>query len=260
MYHLEIDKSSARPIYLQIKDQLLAAIDQGQFQPGQKIPSARHLSEQVGVSRLTVLQALRELVRLRRLFTVTGKGTFVGRVEKLEPNIRTVWGFTDTFHNQGYRTGAQLVRFDVINADSAAAQALQVPEKTPLYRMTRKRLLNDQPVGIETSHLVQAEFPGLESFNWNKESLYTILRERYGKEPVCGVNYVEAAAADETIARLLSIPKNTPVLATERITCVSDLHPIELVRAVYRADRMRLKVEMTPESPNNMLTFRADQK
>ncbi len=85
MYHLEIDKSSARPFYLQIKDQLLAAIDQGQFQPGQKIPSARYLSEQIGVSRLTVLQALRELIYQRRLFTVTGKGTFVGRVEKLSP-------------------------------------------------------------------------------------------------------------------------------------------------------------------------------
>ena len=259
MYHLEIDKNSARPIYLQIKDQLLAAIDQGQFQPGQKIPSARYLSEQIGVSRLTVLQALRELTRLRRLFTVTGKGTFVGRVEKLEPDIRTVWGFTDTFHNQGYKTGSQLIHFDVIFADSATAMSLAVPEKTTLYRIMRKRLLNDQPVGIESTHLVQAEFPGLESFNWNKESLYTVMREHYGKEPVCGVNYVEAAAADETIARLLSIPKNTPVLATERITCLSDLHPIEFVRAVYRADRMRLKVEMSPENPTNILNSKMDQ-
>jgi len=259
MYHLTIDKSSARPIYLQIKDRLLEAIEQGQLQPGQKIPSARDLSEQIGVSRLTVLQALRELTHLGRLFTVSGKGTFVGRVEKLEPNIRTVWGFTETFRAQGYRTGSQLILFDVINANAAAARALEVPEKTPLYHLVRKRLLNDQPVGVETTHLVQAEFPGLELFDWNKESLYSILRERYGMDPVCGYNYIEAAAADETTARLLSIPKSTPVLSTERITCLSNLHPIELVHSVYRADRLRLKVEMTAENPINMLTAKMKQ-
>ena len=142
MYHLAIDKSSARPLYLQIKDRLLEAIDKGLLQPGQKIPSARDLSEQIGVSRLTVLQALREMTRLGRLFTVNGKGTFVGRVEKLEPNLRTVWGFTETFRAQGYKTGSQLIQFDVINADATMAGSLEVPEKTPLYRMTRKRLLH----------------------------------------------------------------------------------------------------------------------
>ena len=259
MDHLAIDKSSARPLYLQIKDRLLEAIDKGLLQPGQKIPSARDLSEQIGVSRLTVLQALREMTRLGRLFTVNGKGTFVGRVEKLEPNLRTVWGFTETFRAQGYKTGSQLIQFDVINADATIAGSLEVPEKTPLYRMTRQRLLNDQPVGVETTHLVQAEFPGFELFDWNKESLYSILRERYGQDPVCGYNYIEATAADETTAHLLSIPKNTPVLSTERISCVSNLHPVELVRAFYRADRLRLKVEMSPENRINLLSTKVNQ-
>jgi GntR family transcriptional regulator len=248
MYHLEIDKNSARPIYLQIKDQLLAAIDEGQFQPGQKIPSVRNLSEQIGVNRLTVLQALRELTRLRRLFTVTGKGTFVGRVEKVEPNIRTVWGFTETFRALGYQTGSQLIHFDVVNADTSAAKALEVPEKTPLYRLMRKRLLNDQPVALETTFIVQAQFPDLDSFDWSKESLYAILREKYGAELECGYNLIEAASADEISARLLSIPKNSPVLFIQRVTCLSDLRPIEFGWAICRADRMRLKVEMGPET------------
>ncbi len=253
MYRLEIDKSSSKPIYLQIKDQLLAAIDQGRFQPGQKIPSARVLSQQIGVSRLTVLQALRELTLLRRLFTVTGKGTFVGRVEKLEPNIRTVWGFTDAFRALGYKTGAQLIRFEITPADGPVAKALDVAEKTPLYRMVRKRLLNDQPVAVETTHVVQAKFPGLEAFDWNKESLYSVIREQYGLELVGGHNFIEAVTVDETTAHLLSIPKKSPVLYVERVTCVGDLHPIEFGWAYFRADRMRLKVEITPENPVNLL-------
>jgi len=259
MYHFEVDKSNARPIYIQIKDSLIAAIEQGQLKPGQKIPSASDLSEQMGVSRMTVLQAFRELTRQGRLFSVTGKGTFIGHLEKLEPNVQTVWGFTDTFRAQGFKTGSQLIDFGLLEADASMAQALQVPEKTILYRLIRKRLLNDQPVGVETSHLIQAEVPGLEMFDWNTVSLYLILRDHYELNLICGVNYIEAAAADEKIARLLSIRKNTPVLATERITCLANNRPIELVRSYYRADSMKLKVEMTSENPMSLLSSKMER-
>jgi GntR family transcriptional regulator len=63
---MEIHKDSAKPIYLQIKDQLVADIDQGMYVPGDKIPSARELSRQFNVNRMTVLQALRELISQRR--------------------------------------------------------------------------------------------------------------------------------------------------------------------------------------------------
>jgi len=259
MYRFEIDKNNAKPIYIQIKDCLIAAMGQGQLKPGQKIPSASDLSEQMGVSRMTVLQAFRELTRQGRLFSVRGKGTFVGRLEKLEPNIRTVWGFTDTFRAQGFKTGSQLIHFGLFDADSSMAEALEIPEGTILYRMIRKRLLNDRPVGIETTHLAQAEVPGLEIFDWNTASLYFVLREHYGLDLICGRNYIEAIAADEFTARMLSIRKNTPVLATERITCLANNHPVELVRSFYRADWMKLKVEMTSENSINILSSKMER-
>jgi GntR family transcriptional regulator len=260
MYHFKIDKTNSKPIYQQIKEQLINAIDQGELQPGNKIPSARDLAEQFGVSRMTVLQALRELSVQGQLFAVTGKGTFVGRAKKLEQNIRTVWGFTDTFQKQGYQTGSQLIHFLIVAADPSAAKALKIPERTPLFQMMRKRLLDDQPVGIETTHLVKSDFPGLEQIDWNNQSLYSVLRTRYNMDLVCGYNYIEAAAADEATARLLAIPKNTPVLATERITCLKDMRPVEFVRAIYRADRLRLKVEMTTDSPANFLATKNEER
>ena len=259
MYHYEIDKLSAKPIYLQIRDHLLADIDEGRLQPGQKIPSANDLSRQMGVSKMTVLQALRELNRMGRLFSSRGKGTYVSNNQKLEPDLRSVWGFTETFQAQGYKTGSQLIHFERILADATTAEALEVSVGTAIFRMMRKRLLNEQPVGIETTHLTEADVPGLDEYDWNTESLYTVLKTHYDLEPVCGRNYIEAAAADEPIARQLSIPKNTPVLATERISCLSNHHPIEYVRSFYRADLMRLKVEMSSDNPMNILTSKLGQ-
>jgi GntR family transcriptional regulator len=259
MYQFNINKEIPKPIYLQLKEQLLEAIDKGLLQPGQKVPSTREISSQFGVSRMTVLQALRELTYQGVLFTVSGKGTFVGQANKLEPNLRTVWGFTETFLAQGYKPASKLISFKVTNADKKAADALHVPEKTPLFVIVRKRMLDDQPVGIETTQLTQSNFPGLEKFDWNSKSLYSVMREHYHIDPICGYNYIEAAAANEEIAHLLSIPKNSPVLSTERITCQANLDPIEYVHAYYRSDRLRLKVESTSDNPTNILSSKLER-
>jgi GntR family transcriptional regulator len=254
MYHFTIDKNDAKPIYLQIEDYLLREMDDGRLQPGQKIPSANDLSREMGVSRMTVLQALRELTHKGRLFSSVGKGTYVSQSEKLETDMRSVWGFTETFQAQGFKVNSQLINLDHIKADATIAKALGVNEGTPIFRLSRKRLLNDQPVGIETVHLNELEIAGLDQHDWNVESLYEVLREEYGIEPVCGRNYIEAAAADENIARLLCISKNTPVLATSRISCLANQKPVEYVMAYYRSDLIRFKADVTSEPSMNLST------
>lgn len=49
------------PVYLQVADQLRDAILKGDFAPGEALPTERDLSEQFGVSRQTVREALRAL-------------------------------------------------------------------------------------------------------------------------------------------------------------------------------------------------------
>jgi GntR family transcriptional regulator len=252
MYHFAIDKNDAKPIYLQIEGYLLKEMDEGRLQPGQKIPSANDLSQEMGVSRMTVLQALRELTHMGRLFSSVGKGTYVSQTNKLETDLRSLWGFTENFRSQGFKVSSQLINLDHIKADAVLAKALEIPEGTPIIRMERKRLLNDQPVGIETVHLSEIGVPGLEQHDWNVESLYVVLREQFGVEPVCGRNYIEAAAANENIARLLCIPKNTPVLATSRISCLANQKPVEYVIAYYRSDLIRFKAEVLSEPTMNL--------
>jgi len=258
MRHFTVDKQEGKPFYRQIRDYLLAEIDEGRLQPGQRIPSVNEFSQQTGVSKTTVLQAIRELHQRGRLYSVVGKGIYVSKNRKLEPDVGSVWGFTETFQAGGYRTSSQLIHSGRIKADSSGAQALQVPQGTWLFRLERTRLLNEHPVGVETAHLVEAEFPGLDQYDWNVESLYAVLKKRFGMKPVCGLNYIEAGLANEANAQLLSVPKNTAVLVTERISCLANHHPIEYVRAFYRADLMRLKVEMTTEGTLN-LTSRISQ-
>lgn len=65
------------PIYLQVKSYILDKIKSGQFKKGDKLPTERQLSEELGISRNTVSAAYKELLLEGILEARQGRGTFV---------------------------------------------------------------------------------------------------------------------------------------------------------------------------------------
>ncbi len=65
------------PLYVQVKEKILADIRSHVFKAGDKVPTERILSEQLKVSRNTVSQAYRELEAEGILTSMQGRGTFV---------------------------------------------------------------------------------------------------------------------------------------------------------------------------------------
>jgi DNA-binding GntR family transcriptional regulator len=65
------------PIYYQIKQKLKRAIINGEYNPGDKIPSENQLAEQFCTTRLTVRRAISILVNEGMLVSEQGQGSFV---------------------------------------------------------------------------------------------------------------------------------------------------------------------------------------
>lgn len=82
------------PIYLIIENDIKAAINNGSFKSGDLIPSENELKEKYNVSRMTVRQALNNLVNEGLLFRHQGKGTFVSNA-KIEKSIQGIRSFTE---------------------------------------------------------------------------------------------------------------------------------------------------------------------
>ena len=64
-------------IYIQIHDEIKQQIETGMYEVGQRLPSERVMSEQFGVSRMTLRQAVTSLVEEGILTRYVGSGTFV---------------------------------------------------------------------------------------------------------------------------------------------------------------------------------------
>jgi DNA-binding FadR family transcriptional regulator len=61
----------------QVRDQLEAAIDRGDYRPGDRLPSERELVELLGVSRVSVREAIRSLEAIGLVEVQHGRGCFV---------------------------------------------------------------------------------------------------------------------------------------------------------------------------------------
>ena len=74
---VNLDASDARPLYLQIMDEVRRALVVGTLKPEDPVPSVRELASELVVNPRTVLQAYRELEREGVLYVRRGQGTFV---------------------------------------------------------------------------------------------------------------------------------------------------------------------------------------
>ncbi len=74
---------TARPIYSQLAERLTQKIVSGIYMPGERLPSVRDMSQDVGVNPNTMQRALAELERNGLLYTERTAGRFVTKNTEL---------------------------------------------------------------------------------------------------------------------------------------------------------------------------------
>jgi len=105
---LKIEFDPARPIYLQIIDEVKRQIAAGILKPGDKMPSQRDLAVQLQVNANTVQRAYREMELLGLVETLRGQGTFIRQDESIVEGTRVemvsqlLEDFISAMHSLGY--------------------------------------------------------------------------------------------------------------------------------------------------------------
>ena len=78
---IQLDPTSRIPVYQQIKEQMTGLIVMGVFPPESRLPSVRALAAETGLNPNTIQKAYQELESEGVIYTVGGKGCFVGGEE-----------------------------------------------------------------------------------------------------------------------------------------------------------------------------------
>jgi GntR family transcriptional regulator len=238
---LALTRASPKPLYRQLQERLRRELESGERAPHSRMPSEREWVQKLGVSRITVRQALGELVAQGYLYTVPGKGLFVG--ERRAPReLDAFVSFTASTTARGERPSSRLLEARLVRASATIAHELAIEEGDEVVSLRRLRLANDLPVMIQHASLPHARCPGLLERGPGDVSLFAILREVYGCCLVRAETSIGARTADHGERELLGLPERAVVVVTDQLTFGSDGLPVERSEAVLHPDRHALRL------------------
>jgi GntR family transcriptional regulator len=238
-----LDKSGFIPLYYQIQRTLMEKIHSGELTEGDLLASEEELARTYQVSRMTARQALHGLKARGYARSQKGRGTFVTK-PKMEKNIMHLRGFTEDMKQRGMVPSSRLLEQVVVKATEELAENLKIQPEASVMKLRRLRLADDIPMALEESHIPLRQFPGLEKINFAKQSLYYILREKYGVRVAWADEVIEALPSTLEESDMLTIPKKSSILSISRIIITKDHVPIEVAYSRYRGDRYRALIRV----------------
>lgn len=232
-----LDKTSHIPIYVQIEELIKQQIADGKYKQGEMIPSEREFAEMYQVSRMTVRQAITNLVGNGQLYREKGKGTFV-TTEKMEQSLNSLTSFTEDMLARGLVPTSEVLSFEIIVPPAEIAKELQIAADETVYFITRIRHADNIPMALERTYIPTALFPNLQAHQLT-QSLYQIIEQHYGTRLNYADQHIEASIVSNEDRKHLQLAENAVVLVMQRKTFLIDQRPVEFVRSTYRADRYK---------------------
>jgi GntR family transcriptional regulator len=220
---------------------ILEQLIDAELNAGEAIPSERALVTRLGVSRVTIRQAIADLVESGALQRVHGKGTYVTGPQ-VDSRLHLT-SFSREMRDRGLSPATNVLSASEVPARDEVAFALRIRPGRPVVCVKRLRSAEGTPMAYEVGYYPSMLFPGL--LQRELGSLYDVFASDYGIAGTSGEQTVRAESADASLARLLGIAKRAPLLVQERVTHAGE-RVIEASTSWYRADRYRIRMAITP--------------
>jgi len=221
------------PLYRQIKQLIVAGLEQGEWKPGDLIPSEVDLAARFQVSQGTVRKAVDELAAENLLLRRQGKGTFVAthhepraqyRFLRLQPDA----GGAAPAHSRFLECKRQRASADV-------AALLDLSAGDPVVFVRRLLSFDDVPTVLDDIWLPGAAFRGLtaERLAEYHGPLYGLFETAFGTRMIRADERIRAVAADAVAADTLNVEVGAPLLLVERVSFTYGDRPVEVRRGLY---------------------------
>jgi GntR family transcriptional regulator len=237
----EISRDSAIPLYQQIKQNLLHDIQSGVLEFNTRLSSERKLTEEYGVSRITVRQALTELVQEGYLYTKPSKGFYVA--EQTQPyELNVLLSFSSSARERGLVPSSKILESSITPATSALSRQLLIGLGSEVVSLVRLRYIDDLPVRIEHVWLPHGRCPGVLDYDLGGGSLYAVLSEKYELTMTRAETSISAQIASAQEQELLDLSYPDAVVTVDQLTYAQDDRPIELSLMVIHPRRYPLSL------------------
>jgi GntR family transcriptional regulator len=237
--NIEINRSSIRPLYLQVKEALeewiINGLSDGSLAPGDRLPSENELSDRLGLSSITIKRSLDELRRQGLIQRIQGRGSFVGARRMVFP-LQRLFSLTTLAHNYGMQPSRKVLEITEVAASRRIARRLSINEGTRVIRLVRQRFMDKYPIALDTSHLPLEYFPDLIYRYQEQDSLYDLMKSHYHREVIRAEDEMSPVMINAFESKVLEVPVGSLGIIIDRIGFSPDDTRLEFTKSVFRGD------------------------
>jgi GntR family transcriptional regulator len=240
----QIERNGPVPLYEQIKNRLVTEL-RAQHGSAQRVFSDAALMKRFGVSRMTVRNAVAELVREGVVRRIPGRGTFLLPAEPVHVRIGGLERFVQEWEFPHPQTPVKVPFFRVVPPPSWVAERLQCKPGEHVLEAHRLREDEGEPVVLDIRYVSARCMNGITRDDVSRRSLFVTIAERSGIEAVAVEQEIGAEGASASVARQLRIPRDAIVLRREVTFIAKDQRPMLTGFSYYRADRFTFQMRAT---------------
>lgn len=235
-----LNHDNSVPLYIQLKDIIKNDIVSGVYKPNEKIPSEIELSAQFSISRITVRNAINELVDEDLLIKKQGKGTFVS-ISKIQDNILDDISFSLTCEINKVKAGSKIIKNIIKEASDRDIRELNLNKGDKVIYLKRIRYADEEPIIVE-HNFFPYKYNYLLKEDLENQSLYEILGQKYNIIRNKSKKVIEIATASHEEAELLKISIGDPLLLHREIVYDKDYKPIHRTKQLIVGDKFKFIV------------------
>lgn len=222
------DKSQSSPLHVQVSNYLREKIYNGEWTPGDRIPTELKLCDMLNMSRGSIKKGISTLIDEGLLAQYRGKGTYVtSQGDISHPTGSMLMSFAESLRLQHINFVTEVLGKEVIPADGFLSKKLYMDIGDPVFFLRRVRYTDGVPIMYIENRINMLPVPGIEDVDFAEETLFSTIGKLSGKTIGFSRAKYAAKVAGEKRGRILRVSEESPVLHLEQHIFYSDDTPVE---------------------------------
>ncbi|WP_263298606.1 GntR family transcriptional regulator [Planococcus sp. 4-30] len=227
-------------------DELMEKIASKKFSAGEKLPSENKLADRYGVPRMTVRAALTRLEERGYIYSKQGKGRFLKEEStQIQLHLTGKISFTEKMEQAGYDLETRLISCEKIRYDEKIYKSLACGSGDSVYKVSRSRFIDGQPMAIHKSFVSEKMFPEIKTEGPDIRSMFAYYRKHGHTEFANNKTLLSISFPTSTEQQLLQCKSMVPLIMVES-DCIDAAtgDVLEHTKILYRSDKFKYDITM----------------
>lgn len=247
----EIEAPASRsglPVYEVVRRVLAHEIESGLYEDGLLLPSETELGKRFDVSRITIRNAVSQLVSAGLVHRRQGIGTFVTPRHVKRASLNLGWVTSEAPESSG-KWEKKIVVSERQSASPRVASLLEIPTGSSVFHLVRIFKGNGLPSFTDETHYPLERFPDFDRLIVDETSTYETLEKAFHVKFMRNVQELGISYCTAETAEYLACLEHEALLRIDKIAFDAADVPIHLSRLECVPSRMVLSVGTNAQAP-----------